>query len=279
MEVSLHHHRVYVYTGGKAFRPDLPSVLMIHGAQNDHSVWIMQSRWLAHHGYNVLAVDLPAHGRSEGPICETIEAMAAWCGELLDALGVSAAAWLGHSMGSLIALEAAACKPTRSWANILLGSAFPMRVSDVLLSAAQHDEQKAFDMITRWSHSGISHHPGSPGPGFSIYNQGRRLMERQSPGVLFNDFKACNTYAQGLARAQSISQPTLLLSGALDLMTPPKAAQSLAKAISGSQCEVIDRAGHQLMVEQPDEVRGAIAGFLAKAWASQPKVLGDGTSC
>jgi pimeloyl-ACP methyl ester carboxylesterase len=231
----------------------------------------MQSRWLAHHGYNVLAVDLPAHGRSDGPICETIEAMAAWCGELLHTLGVSAAAWLGHSMGSLIALEAAACRPTQSWANILLGSAFPMRVSDALLDAAQHDEQKAFDMITRWSHSGITHLPGSPGPGFSIYNQGRRLLERQAQGVLFNDFRACNNYAQGLERAQSIRQPTLLLSAALDLMTPPKAAQSLARAIPGSQCEIVDRAGHQLMVEQPDAVRDAIAAFLAKAWAGYSK--------
>ena len=265
MEVKLGQKSVYIYTVSKSFRPELPSVLMIHGAQNDHSVWIMQSRWLAHHGYNVLAVDLPAHGLSEGPICETVQEMAAWCGDLLDSLDIGAAAWLGHSMGSLIALEAAASRPAQSWANVLLGSAFPMRVSDALLDAAQHDEQKAFAMITRWSHSGVTHLPGTPGPGFSIYNQARRLMERQKPGVLFNDFKACNAYSRGLECAQVIKQPTLILSGALDLMTPPKAAKSLAETIIGADMRIIKKAGHQMMAEQPDSVRVAIARFLADA--------------
>ena len=133
------------------------------------------------------------------------------------------------------------------------------------LDAAQHDEQKAFAMITRWSHSGITHLPGTPGPGFSIYNQARRLMERQRPGVLFNDFKACNAYSRGLECAQSITQPTLILSGALDLMTPPKAAKNLAEAITGADMQIIEKAGHQMMAEQSDAVRLAIARFLADA--------------
>ncbi|NBO12321.1 MAG: alpha/beta hydrolase [Betaproteobacteria bacterium] len=265
MELQIKRHKAYAYTGGKAFRPALPTVLFIHGAQNDHSVWIMQSRWLAHHGYNVLAVDLPAHGRSEGPLCSSIESMAAWCCDVLTELGVQRSAWIGHSMGSLIALEAAATRPEQSWANVLLGSAFPMQVSDALLQAAAQDEASAIDMITRWSHSGITHVPGTPGPGFSVYNQGRRLMERQAKGVLLNDFKACNDYALGLERALATVQPTLLLSAALDLMTPPKSAQILAKSITGSRMQMIEYAGHQMMAEQPDRVRQAISDFLSTA--------------
>lgn len=262
MEVMLRNTKAYVYTGGRTFSAELPAVLMIHGAQNDHSVWIMQSRWLAHHGFNVVAVDLPGHGRSEGPLCSSIEAMAAWCVDLLEALGISSAAWIGHSMGSLIAIEAAAVNPGCSWANVLLGTAFPMRVSEVLLNAAASDESKAFDMICRWQHSGINHLPGTPGPGFSIYNQGRRLMERQAKGVLLNDFKACNDYTVGLERAKSISQPTLILAASRDLMTPPKATHGLAQAIANCRSISIQNAGHQLMAEQPDVVRKEIAGFL-----------------
>lgn len=272
MEVKLHQKTAYVYTGGKAFRPELPAVLMIHGAQNDHSVWIMQSRWLAHHGFNVLAVDLPSHGRSDGPLCISIEAMAAWCTDLLAVLDIPSAAWVGHSMGSLVVIEAAAISPEQSWANVLLGTAFPMRVSEALLEAATTDEARAIRMICRWQHSGINHVPGSPGPGFSIYNQSLRLMERQTKGVLLNDFKACHDYAAGFDRARALIQPTLMVLASRDLMTPPKAAQSLAKEIAGCRLSFIENAGHQLMAEQPDAVRSAIADFLRTTRSRLPQV-------
>jgi len=242
--------------------PEPPVLLFIHGAQNDHSVWIMQTRWMAHHGYTVLAPDLPGHGRSAGGPLQSIQALADWCIELLDTLKVNTVAWIGHSMGSLIALEAAARHRERSWANILLGSAFPMRVSDALLEAAENDEARAFDMITRWSHSGIHHHPGTPGPGFSIYNQARRLMERQARGVLAVDFGACHRYADGAERAREIVQPTLFVSAERDAMTPPKAARGLLEAIPGATSCLIGSAGHQMMAEQPDAVRRALSSFL-----------------
>lgn len=262
MYLQLRGMQAFVYTGGKAFDPAQPSLLLVHGAQNDHSVWIMQTRWLAHHGYAVLAPDLPAHGQSAGAALESIADMADWCIDLLDALGVASAAWIGHSMGSLIALDAAARFGVRSWANVLLGSAYPMRVSEALLEAAAHDEPRAIDMITRWSHSGIHHHPGTPGPGFSVYNQARRLMERQPKGVLGTDFRACHHYTDGAERARAIVQPTLLLSAERDAMTPPKAARALREAIPGAVSSLIGSAGHQMMAEQPDAVRRAIADFL-----------------
>jgi pimeloyl-ACP methyl ester carboxylesterase len=247
---------------GDTLRSEPPALLFIHGAQNDHSVWIMQTRWMAHHGYTVLAPDLPGHGGSAGGPLQSIQALADWCIDLLDAIKINTVAWIGHSMGSLIALEAAARHSERSWANILLGSAFPMRVSDALLEAAENDEARAFDMITRWSHSGIHHHPGTPGPGFSIYNQARRLMERQARGVLAVDFGACHRYADGIERARRIVQPTLVVTAERDAMTPPKAARELLEAIPGATSCLIGSAGHQMMAEQPDAVRRALADFL-----------------
>lgn len=255
--------QAYAYTGGKPFDPTRPTVVFVHGGQQDHSCWILQSRYFAHHGYSVLAVDLPGHGRSEGAPLETIESMADWVCSVLDAAGVVKAAWIGHSMGSLIALDAAGRRPERASAIALLGSAFPMKVSDALLSAARDDEPRAFEMINLWSHSGISHRPGNPGPGFSVFIENLRLMERQKAGVLFRDFNACNAYAAGLDRARSVECPALFVIGAKDMMTPPRAAKALASEIKGAVTVEIPRCGHSLMAERPDAVLESLVAFIA----------------
>ncbi len=255
--------QAYAYTGGRPFDPTLPTVVFVHGAQQDHSIWILQTRYLAHHGYSVLAVDLPGHGRSAGAPLTTIEAMTGWLLALLDAAGVARAAIVGHSMGSLIAIDAAGSAPARVERIALVGTAYPMKVSDALLAAARDDEPKAFDMINLWSRSGISHRPGCPAPGFSVLNQGRRLMERQKPGVLFNDFNACNAYQGGLERARALACPALFVLGASDLMTPMRAARSLIDAIPDSRVVEIPRCGHAMTDERPDAVLDALRGFLA----------------
>ncbi|HWJ93384.1 MAG TPA: alpha/beta fold hydrolase, partial [Telluria sp.] len=161
MIFNVHDKQAYCYTGGKAFDASLPTIVFIHGAQNDHSVWALQSRYFAHHGFGVLAVDLPGHGRSAGPALASVEDMAAWVLALLDAAGVSRAILAGHSMGSLIALEASHRAPSRVSALALLGTTFPMKVSDALLETARADEQSAIDMVNIFSHA----RPSSPVPG------------------------------------------------------------------------------------------------------------------
>ena len=260
--------KLYAYTGGRTFDPSLPTVVFVHGGQHDHSVWILQSRFFAHHGRSVLALDLPGHGRSEGPLDASIEAMADSVFAAMSSAGVERAAIVGHSMGSLIALECAARAPARVDRIALLGSAFPMKVSDALLEAAANDEPRAMDMINRWSHSGITFHPGSPAPGFSVYWQNRRLMARQAPGTLLNDFRACHLYEGGMAAAAAVECPALFILGERDMMTPPKAAGGLITAIGNApagivpQRVVIPGSGHVLMSEKPDEVLAALRGFL-----------------
>jgi pimeloyl-ACP methyl ester carboxylesterase len=262
MQLTVAGRRAYAYTGGKRFDPSLPAVVFVHGAQQDHSIWILQTRYLAHHGYGVLAVDLPGHGRSAGPVLATVEAMAEWVVQLVEAAGASRAALVGHSMGSLISLEAAGSRPERVSRIALLGAAFPMKVSDALLAAARDDEPRAFDMINVWSHSGISHRPGNPGPGFSVFVQSRRLMERQAPGVLLNDFSACNAYAGGAKRAAQVQCPALFVFGQRDQMTPPRAARALTEAIADHRVAELPGCGHAMMEERPDLVLGALREFL-----------------
>src|ERR1700755_1740044 len=111
MQLSVNGIDTFVATGGRAFDRSLPAVVMLHGAGFDHSTWALHSRWFAHHGHSVLAPDLPGHGRSGGKTLSTIGDMADWTVALLDAAGATTARLIGHSMGSLIALETAARHP------------------------------------------------------------------------------------------------------------------------------------------------------------------------
>ncbi|CAN5172878.1 alpha/beta hydrolase [soil metagenome] len=266
MLLNVQGHAAYCYTGGKVFDPVLPTVVFIHGAQNDHSVWILQTRYFAHHGFNVLAVDLPGHGRSKGDALTSVEAMSDWLLALLDAAGVKQASLIGHSMGSLIALETAARAPQRVARMALVGTAWPMQVSEGLLDAARNDEQRAIDMVNIWSHSTIAQKPSSPGPGFYAMHGAQRLMQhiaRKNPRQVFlTDFLACNAYVNGETAAKSVACPTLLLLGRLDVMTQPKAAVLLSKTISHATTTILEKCGHAVMAEQPDAVLDALFGFV-----------------
>ncbi|WP_109483224.1 alpha/beta hydrolase [Paraburkholderia sp. C35] len=268
MIVDVNGKPAYVYTGGKAFDPALPTAVFIHGAEHDHSVWALQTRYFAHHGFGVLAVDLPGHHRSAGPALTRIDAMADWLAALLDAVGVTRAFVTGHSMGSLIALDFAARYPARATHLALLATAVPMAVSDTLLDAAREREPEAIDMVNQWSHSTLAAKPSCPAPGFWLHGMNQRLMERVSaagePQLFHTDFSACNAYTDGLARAAQVTCPTRLIVGKREMMTPPRAAKALADALRNANVSVdtitLD-AGHALMSEQPDATLDALYTF------------------
>ncbi|MCR5881687.1 alpha/beta hydrolase [Rhizobacter sp. J219] len=270
MKLTVQSREAFAYTGGKPFDPKLPVVVFIHGAMHDHSVWGLQSRSLAHHGFAVLAVDLPGHGRSAGPAPASVEAAAQWHVDLLDAAGVGRAALVGHSMGSLIALEAAARLGTRASHLVLVGTAFPMKVSPALIATAEETPLKAIDMVNAFSHSTLAAKPSAPAPGFWLHGANRALMRRlqagyaaQGHGNLFHqDFLACDRYARGLDAAAQVQCPARMILGAADQMTPPRAAEALASVL---RCHnVILPAGHSLMGEAPDGVLNGISSFFSR---------------
>jgi pimeloyl-ACP methyl ester carboxylesterase len=262
VELRIGRDTAYAYTGGRAFDPRLPAVVFLHGGELDHSVWILQSRYLAHHGYAVLAADLPGHGRSGGKALARVEDLADWTVALLDAARVKDAALVGHSMGSLVALDCAARYPQRVRRIALVGTAFPMRVSAELLEATREREPEAHLMINHWSHSSLAHYPSNPGPGFWVPGGNLRLMQRQKPGVLHADFAACDGYRDGLERAAQVKCPALFLLGRLDAMTPARAGRDLAHAVPGAAVKTLDDGGHNLMGEKPDEILDALVEFL-----------------
>jgi pimeloyl-ACP methyl ester carboxylesterase len=262
MDLRVDGRKAFAYTAAHPVDPGKPTVVFLHGAGLDHSWFGLQSRYFGYHGRNVLAVDFPGHGRSEGPPLPTIEALAEWVFELLDANAIGPASLVGHSMGSLTALECAARKPERVERIALIGTAYPMKVSEAFLDAARRNEQTAYDMETIWGHAPKTPLGGNPNPGMWMYGDTLARLARLAPGVLHAGLKACNDYAVGLESARKVKCPALFVLGARDLMTPPKAAARLSQAIAGARTVTLPASGHSLMAEAPDAVLDALAEFL-----------------
>ncbi len=265
MKLQVQGREVYAYTGGKAFDPTLPCVVFIHGAMNDHGNFTLLARWFAHHGFAVLAPDLPGHMQSAGPALTSVEAMADWLLALLDAAGVREAALAGHSMGSLVALEAAARAPARATRLVMLGTAVPMPVPAVLLELGRHDPLAAIDRVIVYSFSTLAAKPSYPGPGVWLRGSGRALMRQVlarsgDPLLFYKDFAACNNYANGLDAAAKVQCASHLVLGQFDQMTLARGAQAVAGVLKATVHTV--PAGHFLMQECPDGVLNALRQAL-----------------
>jgi pimeloyl-ACP methyl ester carboxylesterase len=263
MRITVADREAYAYTGSRNFDPAVPTIVFAHGAAQDHGVWALQSRYFAHHGRNVIAIDWPGHGRSAGPPLESVASLADWLIVLLDGLRVERAALVGHSMGALAVLEAAGRHPDRIEKLALLAPAVPMRVSDVLLDAARRDDHMAFELINGWSFSPADQLGGNPMPGLWMTGNGMRLMERCGDRVLYTDLQACHAYADGLARARSVKCPSLVVLGQRDQMVPAKSASALIEALADKRVLTIPDCGHSLMVEAPDVALDALWSFLS----------------
>ena len=263
MQLQINGKAAFAYTAAHEIDPAKRTIVFVHGAGLDHSWWGLQSRYFGYHGCNVLAVDLPAHGRSEGPPLASVGEMADWVSALLKTLKIEKAAIVGHSMGSLIALEFAARNPESAEKIALIGVAYPMKVSDVFLDAARRNDQSAFDMETIWGHAAQVPLAGNPNPGMWMYGDTLARLARLAPGVLYNDLVACNSYAGGMEAAASLKCPAQFILGARDMMTPPRGAEELMKKIENSKSTRIAISGHSLMAEAPDATLDALIAFLA----------------
>lgn len=266
MKLQVQGRAVYAYTGGKPFDAALPTLVLVHGAVNDHSVWTLLARWFAHHGWGVLAVDLPGHMRSAGPALPGVEAMADWLLGVMDAAEVRRAALAGHSLGSLVALEAAARAPDRAARLVMLGTCVPMPVPQPLLDLGKTDVLAAIDRVVTFSFSTLAAKPSYPGPGVWLRNAARQLMRQvmahgADPLLFHTDFSACNDYRNGLAAAARVACAAHLVLAEHDQMTLPRNAREIAAALKAQVHQV--PGGHFLMQEQPDAVLAALRKALA----------------
>ena len=262
MHFTVNGNSSYCYTNSRDIDPDKLSIVFIHGSGMDHTVFTLAARHFARHGNNVIAVDLPGHGRSEGEPLTAIESIADWIVAALDALSIDQAALVGHSLGSLVAMDCAARHPQRVRALAMVGTTAPMPVSDAILNAAEDDDHAAFDMLTQWGYSKRHQYGGNRNSGMWMIGSTLRLFERSRPGVLFADMSACNNYSAGVERAAQVRCPVQLILGAEDRLTPVRSTQPLQAAFTSPQVTVLDGAGHTIMVEAPNALLDALHEVL-----------------
>lgn len=259
MKCAVRQHTAFYGTGSAPHRADAPNICFIHGAGFDHSVWVMPARYFARHGYNVVALDLPGHGRSAGPGLNTIADMADWVLELLDTANIQQSVLVGHSMGTLIAMNIAANHPQRVGRMALLGTSSPMPVGAPLLAAAADNDPAAIDMANTWSHAVSGELDASAMPGTHNRVVGERWLERMQQGVYFADLTACNEFAIDPAQ---VAAPTLVIAGTADRMTPPAAGRLVAQSVQSGTLRLLPGCGHAMLAEQPNLVLDALAEFV-----------------
>ena len=254
MNLNVDRRMAYAATGNREIDPDLETVVFVHGVAQDHTIWVLPIRYFVRHQRNVLAVDLPGHGRSDGSPLKTIEDMADWVIKVLDVTSVEKAAVVGHSMGSLVALDVAARHPDRVRAVAMVGVSVPLPVSGQLMGSAEDDSHDAIDMLTLWGHGREAHLGGSPTPGMWMTGGSMRLWEQADPGVIYNDLRACDEYVSGLDRAAELMCKTLLLLGEKDVMAPIGGSKELIQIIPDADTVIFEGAGHALLSERSDPV-------------------------
>ena len=254
--------QTYAYTGARPHQKGLESVVFVHGTGMDHTVWVLPARYFARHRFNVLATDLPGHGRSEGPPAKTIEDMSDAVLAAMDVAKIRTAALVGHSMGSLVTLALAARYPERARSLALIGTAVPMAVHKSLLSSAAKNDHGAIDMLTYWGYSKAAQLGGNENPGMWMVGGTLRLLEQSKDHVIHTGLEACSRYDSGISHADAVRCPTLFILGRRDIMTPARTGQELAKTISESKVTVLEGSGHSLMMERPNDVLDALIDIV-----------------
>jgi pimeloyl-ACP methyl ester carboxylesterase len=262
MELTVDGRKVFATTGGTDFDPGRPAVLFLHGAGFDRTAWRLQTRWFAHHGRSVLALDFPAHGRSDGPALATIPAMADWVAKFIAAAGLQSAALVGHSMGALVALDCAARHADKVRALALCGVASEMPVHPEMIESARANTLKVQELMTFWGLGNALHKGGMVSPGLWLRRESLAVLQGNEAGVIHSDLAACNAYKDAPTRAAEVKCPTVMILGDGDLMTPAPKARPLAAAIAGAKTVVIPNCGHFMMVERPDETLDALKAHV-----------------
>ena len=249
---------MFVSTGGIDFDKEKPSILLMHGSGLTHIVWSLHEQFYVSQGFNVLSVDLPGHGNSEGPSLESIEKISNWVKSLINVLGIKKIIIIGHSQGSLIGIDFASRYPDLISSLVLVAGTYKMPVNQDLIDYAEAGDEKAVLLMMKWGYEGSKAFIGG-NPVKKIINSSREIRE-----VLAVDLNACNNYKGGKESLEKINCPTLCIFGDLDKMVPLEVGNKMASMIKNSEKKIINNCGHMIIFEKAFEMRKIVKEFLTR---------------
>ena len=249
---------VFASDSGKGIDKKKVTIILLHGSGLSYIVWSLAEQYLSNQNYNVLAIDLPGHGNSEGDCLKSIEEISDWLEKVFKELNVSELIIIGHSQGCLEALEYSSRYSERVKNLIFVGGSYRMPVNQDLIDLAESGDDKAVQLMMKWSYENSKKFIGG-NPVEKIINSPRNIRE-----VLATDLVACNNYKNGSEALKSINCPTLFIFGELDKMVSLETGKKFAELIPNSKTHIIKDCGHMIMFEKAFEMREKISEFLKK---------------
>ena len=249
---------MFVSTGGFDFDKNKPSILLMHGSGLTHIVWSLHEQFYASQGFNVLSVDLPGHGNSEGPALKSIEEISDWVKSLMEKMSIPEITIVGHSQGCLVGIDFASRHSSLISNLVLVAGSYKMPVNQDLIDLAEAGDEKAVLLMMKWGYEGSKAFIGG-NPVKKIINSAREIRE-----VLAVDLKACNNYKNGSESLKKINCSTLCVFGELDKMVPLKTGIKMSKLINNSETKIISNCGHMIIFEKAFELRKLVGEFILK---------------
>ena len=258
MIFQVENKNVFASDSGQGIDKKKATIVLLHGSGLSHIVWSLTEQYLSNQNYNVLSIDLPGHGNSEGPCLKTIEEIADWLEKVFIKLKLEKVILVGHSQGCLEMLEYSNKYKSRLKKLVFLGGSYKMPVNQDLIDLAENGDTDAVKLMMKWGYEGSKKFIGG--------NPIKRIIQspRDISEILGVDLVACNNYSNGSNALKTINCPTMFVFGALDKMVNIEVGKKFANMVDNSTTHIIDGCGHMIMIEKAFEMREKVLEFLQK---------------
>ncbi len=258
MIFQLENKNIHASDSGQGIDINKDTIVFLHGSGLSHIIWSLAEQFFSSKNYNVLSIDLPGHGNSDGPCLDSIEKIADWMEKVFDKLKLKNLILVGHSQGCLEILEYSSRYKERLKKLVFVGGSNKMPVHPDLIELAQSGHSDAVKLMMKWGYEGSKKFIGG-NPVEKIIQSPRDISE-----ILAVDLNACNNYSNGSEAAKVIDLPSMLIFGELDKMVNLEAGKKFSNLIKNSTTHVIKGCGHMIMIEKAFEMREKILEFLNK---------------
>tara|TARA_A100001011_G_scaffold4232_1_gene4833 strand:+ start:908 stop:1684 length:777 start_codon:yes stop_codon:yes gene_type:complete len=256
--IDIENKSVHASDAGQGIDNSKDTIVFLHGSGLSHIVWSLTEQFFSSKNFNVLAIDLPGHGNSEGPCLDSIEKITDWLEKVFEKLDLKNLIIMGHSQGCLEAIEYSYKYKKRLKKMVLMGGSHIMPVNKDLIDLAANGDSKSVKLMMKWGYEGSKKFIGG-NPIERIIQSPRDISE-----ILAVDLIACNNYSNGSEAAQSISCPIMLVFGELDKMVNLEVGKKFANLVKNSITYIIPGCGHMIMIEKAFEMREKVLEFLKK---------------